>query len=182
MSEKNLNRCQVCGRPAWERGPGGFCYEHCPVDWPDKRQALDKQAEKRRAKKKAYDEGVRAGEIVPAPRGERGPARYGSAKTATKKSEAVEPESISIMEGLDIRKADDRFTALERVARQLDSGTLQPSSAAQINMALKLASVEKPADENEGGVTVRFVEIRSREDADAFRRGDYGPTSAAELN
>ena len=87
-----------------------------------------------------------------------------------------------IFEDLDIGSTGDRLKATQRIAEQLDAGTLQRSSAEAMLKTIARAERQGPANKHGDGVQVHFIQINSQEDADRFLAGEFGPSSVLELD
>ena len=85
------------------------------------------------------------------------------------------------MTGLSLGKPADRLVALERVIERMGDGRLTRTMGAGIIAAIKASVKEVELGAADRGVNVRFVEITSRAQKDAYLRGEYGAIDASAL-
>lgn len=187
-----------CGKASWLQGPDQDGVWRCfgCSQLPEAKEKKSRKAKgaqkKRSAGKKRVESARRAGKAKKAPErrggGTRGAQPWGKDLEEFDGSVPEGPAAGAddgprpVFEGLDIGKPTDRLTATQRIAEQLDAGTLQRSTAEGMLKAIARAERQGPADEHGAGLNVRFIEITSREEADALLAGEFGPTSVLELD
>jgi len=188
----NAQACAKCGRTGKKGAidPDGLwrCWWHAEAKAGERAE----RAAKQKANRAKVEAARAAGQLPPEPEIEgRGQRPYADALRQVEAGRTPEPAggeapkgeegTGDLLEGLSLSRSADRVTALHRVIDRMAVGKLTRTMGHGIIQAIKASAKEIEAGASDRGVVVRFKEIRTREEKDAFLAGEYGPTDASAL-